>query len=254
MLDGYEKESFEAQLTDGGGPARRLARHDVYLKGEGPIVVLIQELPGIGPETLRLADLFFAEGFSVALPHLFGPLGRVSMAGNTARVFCMRREFHLFAKNASSPIAGWLKALCAHLKAERGAPGVAVIGMCLTGNFALSLVADASVLAGVASQPAMPILSQSALHMSAAEIAASRDRLDQIGPMLALRFDKDPLCTAAKFAAIDKAFNGDAERVRTRVLPGKGHSVLTLDFVDEAGHPTREAFDEVVAYFRAALT
>ena len=249
MLAGYEKRSFEAGLTGGGS-----ARHDVYLKGEGPLVVIIQELPGIGPETLHLADLFVAEGFSVALPHLFGPLGRTTLLGNTARVFCMRREFHLFAKHASSPIAGWLKALCAHLKAERGLPGVAVIGMCLTGNFALLLAADEAVLAGVASQPSLSLLDQKALHMSQAEIAASCDRLDEVGPMMALRFEKDPLCTAAKFEAIDKAFNEGGERVRKRVLPGKGHSVLAVDFVDEPGHPTREAFEEIVRYFRGALT
>ena len=200
-----------------------------------------------------MAELFVAEGFCVALPHLFGPLGRISFVGNTARLFCMRREFHLFAKNASSPIAGWLKALCAHLKAERGVPGVAVIGMCLTGNFALLLAADEAVLAGVASQPSLPVFDQTALHMSPAEIAASCKRLDQTGPMMALRFEKDPLCTAAKFEAIDRAFNQGAERVRNRTLPGKGHSVLAVDFVDEAGHPTREVFDEIVAYFRAAL-
>jgi hypothetical protein len=36
-------------------------------------------------------------------------------------------------------------------------------------------------------------------------------------------------------------------------MPGKGHSVLTLDFVDEDGHPTREAFDDVLSYFERKL-
>lgn len=247
MLEGYEKQAFTAELLGGG-----TTTHDVYTKGEGPVVVIIQELPGIGQETLRLADLFVAEGFSVALVHLFGPLGRTSW-GNFGRVFCLRREFHLFAKNKTSPIVGWLKALCGHLRDERGVPGVAVIGMCLTGNFAMSLIADDAVLAGVASQPAMPFFAMTSLHMSEDDIAASRDRLDQVGPMMALQFEDDPLCKASKFEAIDKAFNQGAERVRKRVMPGKGHSVLTLDFVDEAGHPTREAFDEVVGYFRTAL-
>ena len=39
----------------------------------------------------------------------------------------------------------------------------------------------------------------------------------------------------------------------THTLPGKGHSVLTLDFVDEQGHPTRAARDEIMAYFTARL-
>ncbi|MBL4671632.1 MAG: hypothetical protein JKX81_05190 [Arenicella sp.] len=36
-------------------------------------------------------------------------------------------------------------------------------------------------------------------------------------------------------------------------LPGDGHAVLTLDFVDEEGHPTYEALQKVIAYFRGAL-
>ena len=258
MLDGYRKESFTAELNGGGEVS-----HDVYTKGEGPTVVIIQELPGIGQETLRLADLFIAKGYQVVLPHLFGPLGRTSTLGNLARVFCMRREFHLFLKNGSSPIVGWLKALCQYQRDHSDHDGVAVIGMCLTGNFAMSLMADDAVLASVASQPAMPFLAQGALHMSEDEKQATRDRLDHLeettddkfktGYMMALRFEGDPLCKAAKFEAIDRGLNRQKHRVRQRVLPGRGHSVLTLDFVDEKGHPTRQAFDEVVSYFDKAF-
>lgn len=258
MLDDYDKQWFQAELTGG-----RLTAHDVYVRGEGPVVVIMQELPGIGRETLRLADMFVDHGYRVVLPHLFGPLGRTSMLGNMARIFCMRREFHLFAKNGSSPIVGWLRALCRHHKHRSGRDGVAVIGMCLTGNFALSLMADEAVLASVASQPALPLLAQGALHMSQDEMAATRRRLDDLkeateppfgnGQMLALRFEKDPLCAARKFEAIDHGLNRQGHRVRQRVLPGKGHSVLTLDFVNEKGHPTREAFDDVVSYFDRAF-
>jgi len=77
-----------------------------------------------------------------------------------------------------------------------------------------------SVLAAVASQPAMPFFKQGALHMSPREIASSREALETKGPMRVLRFE---------------------------------HSVLTLDFVDEAGHPTREALQNVLAYFDEKL-
>jgi len=36
-------------------------------------------------------------------------------------------------------------------------------------------------------------------------------------------------------------------------LPGKGHSVLTLDFVDKEGHPTHDALQEVIQYFSKQL-
>lgn len=246
-LEGWDEGSFEA--TVGGAPLR----HPVYTRGEGSPVVLIQELPGIGPETLRLADRLVDAGHHVVMPHLFGPLGEVSMVGNTARVLCMRREFTIFTRGATSPVVEWLRALCHDVKARTGAKGVGVIGMCLTGNFAISLIADESVLAAVASQPSLPIFAQRDLHMSPGEVTAARAALDAYGPMLALRFAGDRLCTAAKFDAIDRAFNDDVERVRLVTLPGGGHSVLTLDFVDEEGHPTRQALATVLDYFQDRL-
>lgn len=248
QMQGWEKHVFAARIRDGD-----TISHDVYARGEGPPVVIIQELPGIGPETLDLADRFVEAGFRAVLPHLFGPLGRTSMIRNSVRAFCMRRELHLFEKHASSPIVDWLRALCRDERQRRGVPGVGVIGMCLTGNFAISLMADDSVLGAVASQPSLPFFDASALHMSREEIDGARERLETHGPMLAMRFEDDAICRAAKFEALDRTFNDDRERIRLKTLPGRGHSVLTLHFVDEAGHPTREALDAVLAYFRDAL-
>lgn len=226
--------------------------HDVYRRGSGAPVVLIQELPGIGPETLRLADEFVARGFEIVLPHLFGPLGKVSTGGNLARVFCMRREFHLFQNNRSSPIVDWLKALCREVRGAHN--GVGVIGMCLTGNFAISLMGDDSVLAAVSSQPSMPLMKAAELHMSPEDISTVRRRIDATAPIHAYRFEGDPICNAVKYKAIDAAFNDDGvTRVHMHTLPGKGHSVLTLDFVDRQGHPTRAALDDILAYFDTQL-
>jgi len=244
----YQKEVFAAPVASG-----LVVSHDVYTKGEGPVVVIIQELPGIGPETLSLAEAFNSRGFTVVMPHLFGPLGKTSLAGNLARVFCMRREFTLFSKNRSSPIVDWLKALCRNQRDKHGCDGVGVIGMCLTGNFAISLMADASVLAAVASQPSMPVHDQTQIHMSTADVEVVAQRLDAVGPMLAYRMEGDKICRAEKFVALDHAFNRGSERIRLRTLPGKGHSVFTLDFVDEEGHPTRKALGEMLEYFGQRL-
>lgn len=245
----YSCAPFSAACTNGTNIC-----HDVYRRGSGAPVVIIQELPGIDPETLRLADEFVARGFEIILPHLFGPLEKTSTGGNLIRIFCMRKEFNLFTKNRSSPIVDWLKALCREIKTERQAPGVGVIGMCLTGNFAISLMGDDSVLAAVSSQPSMPLMKSSKLHMSTQDIATIRQRIDDTAPMHAYRFAGDPLCNAAKFEAIDNAFNSDGvTRVATHTLPGKGHSVLTLDFVDESGHPTRAALDDILDYFSSQL-
>ena len=247
-MQNYSKFSFSAPLADG-----HVVTHDVYSRGDaGPTVVIIQELPGIGPETLELADRFVDADYRVVLPHLFGPLGRISLVGNLVRVFCLRREFALFAKDGTSPIVDWLRALCQTLRAEHGASAIGVIGNCLTGNFAISLIADDAVLAAVASQPSMPLNQQDSLHMDPSDIAAVRTRLDELGPMLALRFEGDRLCQRAKFDAIDRAFNDDRERIRLIELPGKGHSVLTLDF-HKGGEPARDAFAAVLGYFDQQL-
>ncbi|MGD1900512.1 MAG: hypothetical protein ACFB16_26685 [Phormidesmis sp.] len=83
----YSLRKFQSVLSSG-----QTIVHDVYSKGTGPVVMIIQELPGIGPETLRLADKFEAKGFTVVLPHLFGPLVKTDLAGNMIRVLCMRKE------------------------------------------------------------------------------------------------------------------------------------------------------------------
>lgn len=249
QINAYQKSNFSANTQKG-----HTITHNVYTRGAGKIVVIIQELPGIGQETLALADKFVARGYKAILPHLFGPIGKVSTAGNLFRVFCMRKEFSVFAKNDSSPIVDWLKALCAKMKADHQVPGVAVIGMCLTGNFAISLMAEDAVLASFSSQPAMPFQTQKALHLSEQEIETIKTKLDKVGPMHCGRFEKDKLCTAQKFDLLKRRFNTDeVERIKFHELPGKGHAILTLDFVDEVGHPTSNALAEVMDYFDAQL-
>jgi len=246
----YSKTVFTAETREGHSVS-----HDVYHRGSGAPVVLIQELPGIGQETLALADRLIGAGFEVIMPHLFGPIGRTSIGGNLVRVLCLRKEFSVLAARRSSPIVDWLRLLCRDVRQSRGVEGVGVIGMCLTGNFAISLIAEDSVLASVASQPAMPFFKQGALHMSSEDVADVRNALDNKGAMQVLRFEDDPLCTSEKSECIHKAFNDDgATRIDEITLPGKGHSVLTLDFVDEEGHPTRAALEKVLEYFTRQLS
>lgn len=248
MLDGFSKTEFSTDAVDG----KPLA-HDVYTKGKGPVILIIQELPGIGTETLRLVDKLVDAGFCVVLPHLFGPLGKLSFVGNIGRLFCMRREFSLFSRNKTSPVVRWLAALSQEVAAKHKVQGIGVIGMCLTGNFAISLMAEPTVHAAVASQPSMPLFKQSALHMSEEEIAKSRDGLDENGAMLAFRFGGDMLCTQAKFDALDAKFNDDKKRINLVIVPGNKHALLTVHFVDEEGSPTDKALGQVLEYFGEKL-
>ena len=100
------------------------------------------------------------------MTHLFGPFGRTSIGGNLIRVMCLRKEFRLMSSDSSSPIVEWIRLLCRQVRDQSGSKGVGVIGIYQTGNFALQLNGDDSVLAAVASQPATPFFKQVALHMS----------------------------------------------------------------------------------------
>lgn len=250
FLSGFEKSSFKAPLSTG-----EEVEHDIYSKGEGPIIVILQELPGIDRDTESFANRLIDKGFRVVLPHLLGPLGKTSHYLNIARAFfCMRREFSLFENRKSGPIVDWLRALCQQLRSDHGVTGVGVIGMCLTGNFAISLIADDAVLASVASQPSLPFGSQHSLQMSPEEVVAVRAAIDEKGPLKAYRFEGDSWCKAAKFDGLRISLNDGKERISTKTLPGNAHAVLTGEFRDEEGHPTYEAFVEVVDYFQTRLS
>ena len=236
--------------------------HPVYRAGAGPAVLWMIEMPGINPELWRLGNWLVAAGFTVFVPDLFAPPGGRSptpygIARGMLRA-CISREIHLFARNHSSPVTQWLRGLARAAHAEVGGAGVGVIGMCMSGNFALTLVVEPAVLAAVASQPGLPVLSSSALQLSAADKAIIRDRVDV--PILGLRFERDPLCKAARFDAIRELVG---ERFEAIVLPNSAanqetggptpHSVLTADLVNEAGSLTQDAAARVIALLRTTL-
>ena len=216
------------------------SRHTVYVKGEGPPILLVQELPGIVPETLKLVERLNAAGFKVYLPHFLGPLGKFAMARNTLRLLCVRREINIFAKGKQSPFADWLRALARHIRDTEDAAGVGFIGMCLAGSFALTLMADDAVLGGVASQPALPIRSKGRLHMSKDDIAKAREAMAKKGKGLAMRFTGDKLVPDDLWEATKRAFGDDLESVE---FQGNDHSLLTVHF-------HQPAFDRVEAYFK----
>ena len=63
QITSYAKESFTSTLRNG-----KTVTHDIYTQGSGSkVLILIQELPGIGQETLALADQFVAQGYTCLL-------------------------------------------------------------------------------------------------------------------------------------------------------------------------------------------
>lgn len=236
----------------------------VYVGGRGPGVIVMAEMPGISPYVTRFARLVRDAGFTVWMPSLFGrpgrPLSLPYLASSLARA-CVSREFRVLASNASSPVTRWLRALAAHAHPLCGGKGVGAIGMCFTGNFALSLLLEPAVRAPVLSQPSLPLHDPAGLHIAPDELRAVKERLERDDlTVLAYRFAGDRLCRAQRFAAYERALG---ERFQGRVLPDAAanpeapfespHSVVTLHLIDREGEPTRRAVDEILAFFRTRL-
>jgi dienelactone hydrolase len=258
-------DDFEHRLITLNGVTKT-----VHVAGRGPAVIVMTEMPGISPHVARFARWVCAAGFSVYMPSLFGRDGAVPQVDEGIAVFrraCVSAEFRAFAANESSPVTQWLRALARLAHGECGGPGVGAIGMCFTGNFALSMMLEPAMLAPVLSQPTLPMEDPAGLGIAPEELAAVRDRLERENlNVLAYRFDGDRFCTAQRFAAYAEALG---DRFVARVLPDSAanpdtppffakvvaspHSVVTAHLVDEAGHPTIAARDEILAFFAMRL-
>lgn len=242
----------------------------VYVAGTGPAVIVMTEMPGISPHVARFSRWVRDAGFTVYMPSLFGRDGAVASAEEGVAIFkraCVSAEFRAFAGKGASPVTQWLRALARLAHGECGGPGVGAIGMCWTGNFALSMMLEPAMLAPVLSQPTLPLDDPAAIEISPDDIQRVRQRLDREDlTVLAYRFDGDKFCRAERFAAYAEALG---DRFVARVLSDSAantdvspffaqhvaspHSVVTAHLIDAAGEPTIAARDEILAFFARRL-
>lgn len=242
----------------------------VHVAGTGPAVIVMTEMPGISPHVARFARWVRDAGFTVYMPSLFGRDGAVPDAEEGAAVFrraCVSAEFRAFGANATAPVTVWLRALARQAHDECGGPGVGAIGMCFTGNFALTMTLESSVLAPVLSQPSLPLDVPGGLDIAPEDLAAVKQRLDRDDlTVMAYRFEGDQVCRAERFTALSQALG---DRFIGRVLPDSAahreppsffqrhvpfpHSVVTAHLIDEAGQPTLAARDEILGFFAHRL-
>jgi dienelactone hydrolase len=235
---------------------------NVYRSGSGPAVIVMPEVPGVSSEVIRFANYVIDAGFTVFLPHLFGVLGpKTNPANRMAELgkLCISREFHVLAENKSSPIVDWLRALARYAHREIGGRGVGAIGMCVTGNFALTMTLDPCVVAPVMAHPSFPLpitpAKAAALHVTPETLTNARRRIAEEGlKVLGLRFHGDALfCRAARFATLRRelgdGFEGhELPHASAKRQAEPPHSVLTIGLIDRQGEPTREAIDRVLSF------
>lgn len=261
--DGYDDLSdYETTTFQESGHTRTLFR-----KGTGPAVLVISEIPGITPEVAGFGRKVASRGMTAVLPQLFGDPGRPASVPYQLEQMvscCISREFSTFALRRTSPVTTWLRALGASEHDRCGGPGVGVVGMCLTGGFALAMMVDERVLAPVLSQPSMPFPLGSErkrdLGLSDDDLAKVKRRAADGTCVLGLRFSHDPMSPPQRFERLREelgdsfiAVEIDSSPGNTHGHPRSAHSVLTSHLQDEPGTPTREALERTLAFFSERL-
>jgi dienelactone hydrolase len=253
---------FQASTFTHDGISRQ-----VFRAGIGPAVIVIHEVPGLHPEAIAFGRRVIDAGFTVYLPSLFGTPGKPFGWAYTMRSLagaCVAREFATMATDRTSPIISWLRRLAADAHAECGGPGVGAVGMCFTGGFALGMMVDETMLAPVLSQPSLPFpvgkRRKASVGISAADFERVKERAAHGACVLGLRFTADPAVPPERFETLRRELGNafiaveiDSSRGNPHGIKRRAHSVLTLDLVDEPGHPSRAALEQVLAFLQERL-
>ena len=150
-LSGYEKDTFtfDGKTRDvyrkGTGPGRARVRRDARHHAEGARLRRPGRRPSAAPPSSPTCS---------ACPGAEPSVGKTIQAIGPA---CVSKEFSAWATGKTSPVIAWCKALAREEHERNGGPGVGVVGMCFTGNFALAMLPEPAVQAPVLSQPSLPL-------------------------------------------------------------------------------------------------
>jgi dienelactone hydrolase len=257
-LEGFDRSVFRAS----SGTSR-----DVYRFGRGPAVIVIHEVPGLTPLVAAFGRKVAERGMTAVMPSLFGTPGRPFSQryalGEFAKM-CVSSEFTVWATNKTSPITRYLRELAAFEHERCGGPGVGAVGMCATGGFALAMAVDDTVVAPVMSQPGLPAplgaARRAATGVSANDLARVKRRSAEGLCVMGLRFTGDPGSPPQRFDTLRHELGENFIGVEIDSSVGnpwgyrKGaHSVLTEDYSDAEGSPTRQALEDVLTFFATRL-
>jgi dienelactone hydrolase len=231
------------QHTDAAG-----RRHPVHVAGDGPPVVIIHELAGVSPMLLEFARRVRERGFATHLPVLIERRGGPARLLVAAIQVCVSAEFTKLARGKTSPIVGWLRSYGTSIHLETGNE-IGVVGMCLTGGFALAMAVDPHVAASVTGHPTLPLgigtARQRDLGIDSADLAALKRRSDL--SVKGVRFSCDLIAPRRRFDRMQEEFGDRFDRTDVASGPGSRlgfsrweHSLLNNRRL-QPGNPTKDA-------------
>ena len=223
---GFASGGFEHPTTV-GPILRRVVRYEA----PGPTVILIHEAPGLSASTFAIADVLSANGYRVVLPVLSDAAwswrGIRPTAANMIKL-CVAREMSALASGQTGAIVEWLRGLAAAEHTATGGRPVGVIGMCMSGGFALATIPWSPVSVAVMSQPALPFVLRpwkSDLGMSPTDRAELRRRVGAGECVRAMRFSRDSISPRKRMQLLRRELPA-AECVEIQTTNRKLHSVL----------------------------
>jgi dienelactone hydrolase len=189
----------------------------------------------------------------VILPLLLGRAGDDNTLLGFAKV-CIRQELRDLLLGKDTRIVHLIQELAQRESQAANNGGVGVVGMCLTGNMVLALLLNNH---GIRSPITAPVMAQPSSGYSAPALETAKSG-DIARPVLALRFDKDWMCSRTSFNKLEQAFGAcsatNGQSLIVRELKGNKHSTLTYHYepstVDVRTKETIDARKEVVSFLK----
>jgi dienelactone hydrolase len=199
----------------------------VYAKGEAtdPPILLMHEIPGLIPETVRLGDQLVDRHYRVYMPLFFGKFGTRPIGTLRQLLVCAGPNFNCYS-TSPSPVLRKLELLRNRIAETHKNQKMAIIGMCLTGGMPVGLV-NKDVGAIVLSQPALPLPLTASLRRSLG--VDVKPALGSDIPILAVHFEKDCLAPDERFTSLESIRGKRLVVHGIKTTNPKAHSVLTVE-------------------------
>ena len=226
----------------------------VYVKGSGPRVVVLHELPGLRKGDIDVAAAL-SERFEVYVPLMFGVAGQDD-AGLGKKQACKTGLFKCNDRDTRHPITTDLLEMANQVC---GSIECGVVGMCLTGTFPLYLMPSKGVVALVLAQPTLPLIWHiwpfAGLDISEQDTtAAMKQAAERAASIYLVRYRRDLISGRSAFKRLVKRIEPWKDKLTffaATEVDARGHSTL----VHDSDHPevAKEQLQAVVKALNARL-